>query len=120
MGASSLVRVEPAHILRLKGIINQLRTVIERDSDGGGMARMAILLSTFADEIADELSEMPEMKVRLYMYQVGQIISWIGHGDNDMLPDGVREFAELIQPTVRNEPSDDGPSSYPELDTKTG
>lgn len=98
--------------------------------DGSGMSRMAILLSTFADELADELAELDELRVRLYMFQVGQIISWIGHGDNEQLPEGVREFAEMIQPTpeaavvdaelVDDSDTDTGPGSYPQLDSAAG
>lgn len=96
---SSLVLVNRDDIKRLKGIIGALRIIIEKTSDGSGMARMAFLMSTFADELADELQDMPELTVRKFMFEIGQVISWIGHGHTDQLPNGVREFAEMIQPS---------------------
>jgi hypothetical protein len=44
---------------------------------------------------------MDEMQTRMFLAQTGDIISWIGHGNNDLLPDSVRMFAEAIQPTQK-------------------
>lgn len=117
---SSLVVVEPEHIRRLKGIISSLRMIIEANSDGSGMSKMAFLISTFADEMADELAEMPEPAVRLIMFQIGEMIAWIGHGDNTRLPEGVREFAEQIQPSGKHAASDGFAGTYRELDSQSG
>jgi hypothetical protein len=35
----------------------------------------------------------------MFMEMMGDVISWIGHGDNTRLPDTVRNFAEQFQPT---------------------
>jgi hypothetical protein len=94
-----------------------LEQIIRASDDTTGMARMAFFMGTLTDELADELGELDEMQVRLYMFQIGEVISWIGHGDNERLPDTVRAFAELIVPSADVEPQS---SSYPELDSKTG
>jgi hypothetical protein len=119
---SSVVVAEPAHILRLKGVVNVLQQMIEKNNDGSGMARMAFFMSTFTDELADELAELDELQVRLYMFQIGEVISWIGHGDNSRLPDAVQGFADLVNPTgvVHNGDTDTESSSHIELDSSTG
>lgn len=79
---------------------------------------MAFLMTTISEEVADEMAEYDEMTIRLFMFQIGEVISWIGHGDNERLPDNVRAFAELIQPTVSDDSGDNGSAgTSDELDT---
>jgi hypothetical protein len=80
-----------------------LRTVIEASASESGMGHLAFIMSTMADELAQELEELDEFQVRAYMYNIGEVIAWIGHGDNSRLPEMVREFAEQIVPTVNND-----------------
>lgn len=82
-------------------------------SDDPRMSRMGFLLTIAGGELADELSDLDEMQTRVFMYKLGEVIAWIGHGDNSRLPDEVREFAESVQPEESNE---DG-SSHRALDT---
>ena len=106
-GRSNLVAVEPAHIIRLKGVMTALGSFIKENQDGTPISRLAGVMSTFGVEMAEELRDMDEMRTRIFMAQTGEIIAWIGHGDNSRLPDAVRAFAEQIQPsppTVENEP----------------
>lgn len=98
-GQSSLVLAEPAHIARLRGVMQSLMQFVQANNDGSMLGRMAPILMSFAEEMADELNELDEMAIRAYMFQIGEVISWIGHGDNERLPEGVRAFAEMIQPT---------------------
>lgn len=63
-------------------------------------ARLAFFMSTVTDELAEELAELDELQVRLFMYQIGEVISWIGHGDNERLPEAIREFGEMVQPSA--------------------
>jgi hypothetical protein len=79
-----------------------LRTAIEQNNDGSGMARMAFLLTTITDELGEELRDVDDMTVRIFLAQIGEVIAWIGHGDNQRLPESVREFAEGVQPTETN------------------
>lgn len=71
--------------------------------------RMAFFMSTVTDELAEELSELDEVQTRLFMFQIGEVISWIGHGDNERLPENVKEFAEIVQPSGD---TDTEPSSH--------
>jgi hypothetical protein len=119
-GQSSLVLVEPGHIRRLKGVLKTLTGIISESQDAHPLGRMAFLMTTISEEVAEEMREYDEMTMRLFMFQIGEVISWIGHGDNERLPDNVRQFAELIQPTVRNDNTSDGSADTPnELDTVT-
>ena len=105
---SGLAVVEPGHILRLKGVLKTLTGIISESQDAHPLGRMAFLMTTISEEVAEEMREYDEMTMRLFMFQIGEVISWIGHGDNERLPDNVRAFAELIQPTVSNDSGDDG------------
>lgn len=76
-----------------------LTGVINNNDDGSTLARMAPIMMIFADELADELAEYDELAIRAFMFQIGEVISWIGHGDNERLPEAVKPFAEMIQPS---------------------
>lgn len=69
------------------------------ESDDPSVRRMGFILGMFSSELAEEIAELEEMKVRLFMFQMGEAISWIGHGDNSRLPDVLRPFAEGVQPS---------------------
>lgn len=101
--STTLVAVEPQHIARLKGVMGALRGVIEANNDGSGLARMAFLMTTITDELAEELVDYDEIAIRAFMFQIGEVISWIGHGDNSRLPESVLPFAEMIQPQAHAE-----------------
>ena len=75
------------------------------DSDDPSVRRMGFILNIFSGELAAEIEELDEMKVRLFMFQMGEAISWIGHGDNTRLPDVLRPFAEGVQPSESDDES---------------
>lgn len=82
---------------------------IIRTSDDGMYARLAFFMSTVTDELSEELAELDEFQVRAFMFQIGQVIAWIGHGDNDQLPESVRDFAEMVQPSEHTHDNDSEP-----------
>lgn len=114
---SSLARVEPGHILRLKGVLRTLTGIIAENKDAHPLGRLAFIMTTISDEVAEEMRDYDEIAIRLFMFQIGEVISWIGHGDNERLPDNVRQFAELIQPTVRNDGDNTSAGTSDKLDT---
>jgi hypothetical protein len=79
--------------------MSALSSFIQTNQDGSGLGRMAVIMTAFGNELADEMTDLDEMKTRLIMAQTGEVIAWIGHGDNSRLPDIVRDFAESIQPS---------------------
>lgn len=117
--SSSLVVPDSPHILRFRGIIRELVAYAAREA--GGFEHMSFLLTTFSDELAEELKEMDELSLRLYFFNIGEIISWVGHGDNERLPDFIRPFAEGIQPSRNTHAEHDSESSaHIAIDTATG
>lgn len=100
MDSQTLVRVENPTTKRVKGVMYALKTIIETQAPSNSMSKMAfIILPALADEMCEEMAELDEMTIRIIMAQIGEVIAWIGHGDNDRLPESLREFAEGIQPT---------------------
>lgn len=114
--STEVVEAEPGHIKRLKGVVYVLENFI-RNNDDGMYGRLAFFMSTVTDELADELRELDEVQTRLFMFQIGEVISWIGHGDNSRLPDAVREFAEMVQPSGH---TDETTSPHIELGSESG
>lgn len=92
-----------------------LTTYIRENNDGSMLARMSPIMMSFGEELADEMAELDELTIRAYMFQIGEVISWIGHGDNDRLPEAVRGFGEMIQPSreYANTPDDTQASDTP-------
>lgn len=99
--------------------MNVLTGYIKNGPDTG-MSRMAFFLGTVTDELAEELRDMDEATIRVFLFQIGEVIAWIGHGDNERLPEEIRTFAEQVQPPVEGNATDTTASgSYPELDSAT-
>lgn len=112
-----LAVAEAGHIRRLKGVVHVLENFIRTNGDGN-MARMSFFMSTIVDEMAEELDELDEKQVRLYLFEIGEVISWVGHGDNSRLPDHLIGFAEMVQPTGGDSASSPQPAgTYPAIDT---
>lgn len=93
---SSLVLAEPPHIKRVKAVLKVLQDFISKNDEVGNYRKLAFILTAMAEELTEELSELDEIKTRIFMFQMGAVISWIGHGDNEQLPDAVKEFAEMV------------------------
>ena len=118
--STTLVVAEPGHIVRLKGVVRILQDLMATSDDNMGMGQFAYLMGTLTDELAEELGEKDETQVRVILYQFGEVIAWIGHGDNERLPEAIREFAEKICPTSGGDnvsTTDRQPGSHKELDS---
>lgn len=84
-----------------------MRTVIEQNAPSSSMTKMAyIILPALADEMCEEMEDLDEMTIRVIMAQIGEVIAWVGHGDNTRLPESLQEFAEGIQPTALPPPDE--------------
>jgi hypothetical protein len=62
------------------------------------LARYVVIYQALTDEVIDELTERDDESIGMFMEMMGDVISWIGHGDNDRLPDAVRDFTKRFQP----------------------
>lgn len=101
-GGSFLVLADPPVIKRLKGTLFTLQSFIQENGTGG-IAKLSFLMTTITDELIDELSEYDEATMQIFLAQIGAIIGWIGHGDNSAIPEQLRPFAEMVQPTMPTE-----------------
>jgi hypothetical protein len=64
------------------------------EADGSRINLATLLLETVAQELVDELADMPSDEfVRGFLSQAGELISWIGHGDDSRLS---AQLAEVI------------------------
>lgn len=124
--SSTLTRRESPTIHRLRSVFWALQKFIADNDDGSMMARMAPIMETFMDELAEELGEREERFMSAFFAQSGDIIAWVGHGDNERLPPELRIFAEAIQPsgqhsenTVRVAERDSGREPTGERDSRT-
>ena len=110
----SLVPVDPPHIKRLRGVVSVLTKFVQ-ENDAGSFKHMTFLMTHMTEELADELSDYDEMHIRAFMFQIGEIIGWIGHGDNSRLPDTLKPFANLIQPDQPEPAADDDETGLIEI-----
>jgi len=44
--------------------------------------------------MGEELADRDEETLQGFMAQIGEVIAWIGHGDNSRLPGQMQEFIE--------------------------
>jgi len=86
---------EPPVILRLKAVLGAMQAYVSENDGGTGLGRFSWLIGDLVDELTDELAEKDSDSLALYMAQMGQVISWIGHGNDELLPETLRQFANV-------------------------
>jgi hypothetical protein len=86
-------------ILRLQAVMASLNNFVISSGESD-LSKFAFLMQALTDEVIEELTEKDDEAIGIFMAQMGQVIAWIGHGDNDQLPDPVRQFAEELQPSI--------------------
>lgn len=91
-GLSSIPAVKPGVILRLEYVVNTLHNFIADNDDSGTMARFSFITRAMIEEIGEELAERDEATLEGFMAQIGEVIAWVGHGDQTKLPENLREF----------------------------
>jgi hypothetical protein len=64
------------------------------------MARFSFITRAMIEEIGEELVERDEETLQAFMAQIGEVIAWIGHGDQSKLPDNLRGFIEEPRPEI--------------------
>jgi|SRR5215472_3802445 len=99
IGSSSTQEVKPPVVVRLESVLNLLNGFVLEHGDPS-LARYVVIYQALTDEVIDELTERDEAAIGSFMEMMGEVIAWIGHGDNTRLPDTVRDFAERFQPTL--------------------
>lgn len=84
-------------MIRLQGVMTSLNQFVVTNGTSD-LSRFAFLMQALTDEVIEELTDKDEEAIGIFMEQMGQVIAWIGHGDNEQLPEPIRQFAEDIQP----------------------
>lgn len=85
---------KPAVIQRLEFVVTSLQGFIEENDESGMMSRFAFVTRAMMDEVSEELADRDEETLQSFMYQIGEVIAWVGHGDMTRLPDNLRQFVE--------------------------
>lgn len=78
--------------------MNALNSFVIQGADPS-LTKFAFLMDALTEEVIAELEEKDDELIGAFMAQMGDVIAWIGHGDNERLPDSLRMFAEEIEPT---------------------
>lgn len=94
---SSTPAVRSPVVIRLQAVMNMLNGYVINSGDAQ-MGRYAFLMQSLTDEVIEELTDKDEATIGTFMEGMGEVIAWIGHGDNERLPDPLKSFAEEIQP----------------------
>lgn len=103
--SKSSIRVpdEPAPVLRLRAVLAELTSFVA-SKGSGKQKRMAFVLRRVATDICEEMGEADADTIAAYFNQMGQVVSWIGTGDNNNLPEQLRDMflprAEGIQRAI--------------------
>ena len=96
---SSTPEVNSPVAIRLRSVMSMLNGFVIENGDGQ-LSRYAFLMQALTDEVIEELTTKDEATIGAFMEGMGEVIAWIGHGDNERLPDPVRSIAEEIQPPI--------------------
>lgn len=90
-------------VQRLRGVLTILHAFIQEQGTGN-IKRFAWLLNTISDELLAEIQDQVDAGATdKYLEQIisefGMMLGWVGHGNNNLLPDHLRDIAEQIQPS---------------------
>jgi hypothetical protein len=80
----------------LQAVITTLNNFVVSNADPS-FAKFAFVMQALTDEVIDELEDKDEATMGIFMEQMGEVIAWIGHGNNERLPEPLRIFAEQVQ-----------------------
>jgi hypothetical protein len=98
-GQWSTPEVRSPVVIRLQAVMSMLQGVVINGGEAQ-LSRYAFLMQALTDEVIEELTDKDEATIGTFMEGMGEVIAWIGHGDNDRLPDPLKSFAEEIQPPI--------------------
>lgn len=86
-------------VIRLQAVMSMLNGFVVNNGEAQ-LGRYAFLMQSLTDEVIEELTDKDEATIGTFMEGMGEVIAWIGHGDNDRLPDPLKSFAEEVQPPI--------------------
>jgi hypothetical protein len=90
-------------VKRLAQVIGTLNNFVIENGDGN-LSRYAFIMQALTDEVIEELTDKEEPIVAVFMEQMGEVIAWIGHGDDSRLPDQLLPFVAQMRPELEAVP----------------
>jgi hypothetical protein len=73
------------------------------ENDESGLGRFSWLMTDLVEEMTEELAGKDTETMALYMAQIGEVISWVGHGDDTRLSENIRHFTRQQDVTLEDE-----------------
>lgn len=94
---SSIQAVKSPVAVRLRAVLSTLNGFVMANDDAG-LAKFAFIMQAVTDEVIEELEDKDEDAIKAFMMSMGEVIAWIGHGDNKKLPETMQAFARNLEP----------------------
>ena len=89
--------------MRLQAVLAEL-TAFVTSRGSGKQKRMAFVMRRVAQDVCEEMQDADPETLVAYFDQMGKVVSWIGTGNNENLPEPLRELflprAEGIQRAI--------------------
>lgn len=98
VGPSSIPAAERSPIIRRLQLVMQTMNGHVISSGPQELAKFAFLIQALTDEIIEELEDKDDERIGAMMQIMGEVLAWIGHGDDERLPELVRGFASQSEP----------------------
>lgn len=90
---------DPPVIRRLRIVLGQLMTFAASNRTGK-YSKFAWVMDSMMDEVIGEITDNGDTaSMEQWMVDFGKVVQWCGSGDDDLLPDGVREYLKSNYPT---------------------
>jgi hypothetical protein len=100
--SSTLALAEPPVILRLQCVLAELQGYVGARGNGK-QKRMNFVIRRIIDDVVEELHEIPVEHMQAYFDYMGKVVQWIGTGDDEILPDSIREYLQARAGTLPEE-----------------
>jgi hypothetical protein len=117
--SSTLESASPPAVLRLRAVLAELTSFVGSRGTGK-QKRMAFVMRRIATDVCEELQESDPETISAYFDQMGQVISWIGTGDDDSLPSALKELFLPRAAGIRAITSGENPEDSLHYDRETG
>lgn len=99
-GQSSIPAVERSPIIQRLQLVMRTMNGHVISSGPQELAKFAFLINALTEEIIEELEDKDDERIGAMMQVMGEVLAWIGHGDDERLPELVRGFASQAEPKL--------------------
>jgi hypothetical protein len=103
-GQSSIQAVSPV-VTRLQAVMSVLTEFVRSNADPT-LSHFVVIIEALEEELIEELEDRDTDTLASFMDKMGEVIAWIGHGDNSRLPEELRVFAREASPVIEVTPEE--------------